>query len=73
MTPNLLKTIIDATGMGGYVTWISIAALLLQAIVDFYNGDVEGGSGKVTMAITAYGLGRKIERSKSTTVEGPSA
>ena len=66
MTPNLIKTLIDAPGVGGYVTWISIAAFLLQDFIDFYNGDVEAGSEKVTAAITAYGLGRKIEKSNPT-------
>ena len=69
MTQNIVKVLVDTTGMGGYVTWISIAAFLLQAFLDFYNGDVEAGSSKITAAITAYGIGRKIEKSKPYTTE----
>ena len=65
MIPNIFKVLVDSSGMGGYVTWLSILALLIQAGVDFYNGDIESGSNKITAAIAAYGLGRKIEKSNS--------
>lgn len=60
--PNLIKTIVDATGMGGYITWLSIAVAILKALVDFYNGDVDNATNMLTYAIGAWGIGRKVEK-----------
>ena len=60
--PNLIKTIVDATGMGGYITWLSIAVAILKALVDFYNGDVDSATSMLTYAIGAWGIGRKVEK-----------
>ena len=63
---NIVKSIVDATGMGGYVTWISIAAAILKALVDFYNGDVDSATSMLTYAVGAWGIGRKVEKTTIT-------
>lgn len=54
--------------MGGWVTWIGVAGLCLLAVADVVNGDIDGASTKIAGAVSAVGLGRKIEKKKAITV-----
>lgn len=48
--------------MGGYITWIAIACMLILAAVDLYNGQTDAASKKIIEALGAFGLGRKVEK-----------
>lgn len=50
--------------MKGWVTWVAVGGALALAVVDFANGDYEAMGAKLTMALGALGLGRKIEKNK---------
>jgi len=49
--------------MGGYITWIAVIGTILLGIVDFYNGDTEGGLQKLAGAVALVGIGKKVEQS----------
>jgi hypothetical protein len=49
-------------GMKGWVTWTSVAGFVLLALVDFYNGNIEGGITKITAATGFLGIGRKADK-----------
>jgi len=50
--------------MGGWITWVAVAGLVLLAVVDFYNGEYQKAIEKLTAAGGLIGIGRKIEKGK---------
>jgi hypothetical protein len=45
----------------GYRTYIGAAALVLLAIVDFSNGDVNAAATKLSAALVAFGLRKAVD------------
>lgn len=50
--------------MGGWVTWLSVAGFAILGVVDVAMGNIPMAMTKFTAALSALGLGRKIEKAK---------
>ncbi len=50
--------------MGGWKTWMAIAAATTAAAERFANGDIQAGAALVIAALGALGLGSKIDQAK---------
>jgi hypothetical protein len=51
--------------MKGWVTWTGVVGLILLAVVDGVNGDIEAAVAKISTAIGMVGIGRKVEKGKT--------
>ena len=48
--------------MGGWKTWTAAAGLVLLAVADVANGDIEAAGTKVMAALGLVGLGHKVDK-----------
>nr|BDD47313.1 hypothetical protein 16 [bacterium] len=50
--------------MRGWKTWMAVAGMVLLAIVEIADGQIDAGITKIIMALGTVGIGHKVEKNK---------